>query len=875
MTKGNPFSAIFWVDASSESTVQNSFEVISERLKTQMDILLDTDARVNFVFRTLSDWPSPWFMVFDNYDNPTVFNNVEDYMPSNEQGMILLTSRNADADKLADEENQIQLQGLPESDAIELLLKQSLMKQSDQVASENAKQIVARLGYHALAITQAGAYISRRKILLGEFLDHFERRKDIILKETPQMSQYRRRLNKSERETSLSVFTTWELSFQQLEDEDTEGVGMADILTLLAFFDCKDISEGLFKAYCDGDSHEAGTESNGETSDPETGDNNLDRMRNALPSDTLNENVSSTDVGSNSRAYAKGSVTVDGIAGKSQSYNERHIAQGTGSFLTTHKGDWDSDFFCDVLVTLVQLSLVQTFEKRADGLYHLSLHPLVRDWIRLRTKKSACKEYSSVAATSIYRLLDSRSWNHGFDMSLSARQELHAHIDAHEMNIGDFFSKDSLPDCAPEIEGTGHTEAIFGTFLCNDGQYEKSERWYRRSLDVRLKQFGPEHPDTLRSMNNLAMVLDGQGKYEAAEAMHRQTLELREKVLGPEQLDTLRSMNNLAVVLEGQGKYEAAETMHRRTLELSEKVLSPEHPHTLTSMNNLATMLEDQGKYEAAETMHRRTLELSEKVLGPEHPHTLTSMNNLAMVLEGQGKYEAAETMHRWTLELREKVLGPEHPDTLTSMNNLATVLRGQGKYDVAEAMHRRTLELSEKVLGPEHPDTLGSMNNLAVVLDGQGKYEAAEAIHRRTLELRERVLGLEHPNTLRSMNNLAMVLEGQGKYEAAEAMHRRALELRKKVLGLEHPDTLRSMNNLATVLEGQGKYEAAEAMHRRTLELREKVLGLEHPDTLGSMDNLAEVLEAQSKYEAAEAMRRPTLVLDRQEISQPPGLPP
>jgi tetratricopeptide (TPR) repeat protein len=610
MTKGNPFSAIFWVDASSESTVQNSFEVISERLKTQMDILLDTDARVNFVFRTLSDWPSPWFMVFDNYDNPTAFNNVEDYMPSNEQGMILVTSRNADADKLADEENQIQLQGLPESDAIELLLKQSLMKQSDQVASENDKEIVARLGHHALAITQAGAYISKRKILLGEFLDHFERRKDIILREAPQMSQYRRRLNKSERDTSLSVFTTWELSFQQLEDEDTEGVNMADILTLFAFFDCKDISEGLFKAYCDGDSHEAGTESSGETSDPETSNNNLDRMRNTPPSGMLNENVSSTDVGSNSQAYAKGSVTVDEVAGKSQSYNERRIAQGTGSFLTTHKGNWDSDFFCDVLVTLVQLSLVQTFEKRADGLYHLSLHPLVRDWIRLRTKKSACQEYSSIAATSIYRLLDSKSWNYGFDMSLSARQELHAHIDAHEINIGDFFSKDSLPDCAPEIEGTGHTEVEFGSFLYDGGQYEKSERWYRRSLDIRLKQFGPEHPDTVTSMNNLAEALGSQGKYEAAEAMLRRTLELREKVLGPEHPDTLTSMNSLAGILKGQGKYEAAEVMLRRTLELKEKVLGPEHPATLTSMNNLAEVLEGQGKYEAAGAMLRRTLEL-------------------------------------------------------------------------------------------------------------------------------------------------------------------------------------------------------------------------------------------------------------------------
>ena len=847
LTKGNPFSAIFWVDASSESTAQKSFEVISERLKTQMDILLDTSARVNFVLRSLSDWPSPWFMVFDNYDNPTAFNNVEDYMPSNEQGMILVTSRHADADRLADEENQIQLQGLPESDAVKLLLKQSLVKQSDQAASKHAKEIVARLGYHALAITQAGAYISKRKILLSEFLDHFERRKDIILKETPQMSQYRRRLNQSERETSLSVFTTWELSFQQLEDEDTEGVNMADLLTLFAFFDCKDISEGLFKAYCDGcGSHEADTESSGETSDPETSDpetsdpetnnNNLNRMRNTPPSDILNDNVSSTEVWSNAPTYTKGLVTVNEIASHPQSYNEQRIAQGTGSFLTTHKGNWDSDSFCDVLATLFQLSLIQTFDKRADGFYHLSLHPLVRDWIRLRTKKSFCQEHSSIAARCVYRLLDSKSW---VDLSLSVRQELHAHIDAHEINIRDFFSQNSLSDCTLKIEDPGEIEFEFGRLLYNSGQYEKSERWHRRSLDIRVKQFGYEDPRTLTSMNDLAEVLRGQGEYEAAEEMHRRALELSEKVLGPEHPDTLTSMSNLAGVLREQGEYEAAEEMHRRALELRVKVLGPEHPSTLASMNNLAEVLGEQGEHEAAEEMHRRALELCQKVLGPEHPSTLASMSNLAEVLRGQGEHEAAEEMHRRALELCQKVLGPEHPSTLASMNNLAEVLREQGEHEAAEEMHRRALELSQKVLGPKHPSTLASMNNLAEVLREQGEHEAAEEMHRWALELSQKVLGPKHPSTLTSMNNLAEVLRGQGEYEAAEEMHRRALELKQKVLGPEHPSTLTSMNNLALVLRWQGEYEAAEEMHRRELELRRKVLGPEHPDTLTSMNNL------------------------------------
>ncbi|KAI3530692.1 hypothetical protein CABS02_14420 [Colletotrichum abscissum] len=101
------------------------------------------------------------------------------------------------------------------------------------------------------------------------------------------------------------------------------------------------------------------------------------------------------------------------------------------------------------------------------------------------------------------------------------------------------------------------------------------------------------------------------GKYNEAEQMHRQALELKEKVLGPENPDTLISMNNLAEVLRSQGKYDEAEQMHRQELELCEKVLGPENPDTLISMNNLAEVLRSQGKYDEAEEMHRQALELS------------------------------------------------------------------------------------------------------------------------------------------------------------------------------------------------------------------------------------------------------------------------
>ena len=397
-------------------------------------------------------------------------------------------------------------------------------------------------------------------------------------------------------------------------------------------------------------------------------------------------------------------------------------------------------------------------------------------------------------------------------------------------------------------KATAYLWVKVGGCFHNLGKYAEAEQIARQALQLMEKVLGKEHPDTLRSMNNLALILNNQGKYEEAEQIHQQALQFRERVLGKEHPNTLTSMNNLANVLRSQGKYKEAEQIHQQALQLREKVLGKEHPDTLSSVSSLAVVLGCQGKYEEAEQMYRQALQLLEKVLGKEHPDTLSSINNLTFVLGSQGKYEEAEQIHRQALQLREKVLGKEHPDTLQSKNNLALILNSQGKYKEAEQIHQQALQLREKVLGKEHPDTLSSMNNLAVVLGSQGKYEEAEQMYRQALQLREKVLGKEHPDTLGSKSNLALILNNQGKYEKAKQIHWQALQLREKVLGKEHPDTLTSMNNLAVVLGSQGKYEEAEQIHRQALQLREKVLGKEHPSTLRSKNNLRKLFDMRTK---------------------------
>jgi hypothetical protein len=58
-------------------------------------------------------------------------------------------------------------------------------------------------------------------------------------------------------------------------------------------------------------------------------------------------------------------------------------------------------------------------------------------------------------------------------------------------------------------------------------------------------------------------------------------LQIRERVLGPEHPDTLGSLHNLARCLQAQGKVREALPLSRRAVESGTKVLGPEHPNVM------------------------------------------------------------------------------------------------------------------------------------------------------------------------------------------------------------------------------------------------------------------------------------------------------
>ena len=254
------------------------------------------------------------------------------------------------------------------------------------------------------------------------------------------------------------------------------------------------------------------------------------------------------------------------------------------------------------------------------------------------------------------------------------------------------------------------------------GQYEVANPYLEKAHSLRLKVLGPEHPDTLTSLHNLAMQRWKQGKLKDAVAMLRPALDGRRRVIGPKHEDTLFTQLNLGLFLVEQSQFDEAEVLLRQAIESCKRTLGPDHHHTLYGQNDLALLLSYRGQQEEALALDRATLDGRRRSLGSDHPDTLRSMGNLAYDLDKAGELREAEALDRQTLEARRRVLGDEHDETLRAEQNLGIQLCKNGYSPDAEKLLRHCLEARRRVSGPEHPSTLLCQNNLAFALEAQGK---------------------------------------------------------------------------------------------------------------------------------------------------------
>jgi tetratricopeptide (TPR) repeat protein len=373
-----------------------------------------------------------------------------------------------------------------------------------------------------------------------------------------------------------------------------------------------------------------------------------------------------------------------------------------------------------------------------------------------------------------------------------------------------------------------------------------------RAQALREAQLGRNHPDTLNSAHNLALLYLEGGQFDRAVTLFEAALAKMKEKLGPDHADTLQTMHNLAIAYLEAGSLDRALPLYEESLRRRTEKLGADHPSVLESLNGLGLAYKAAGQYDrAVQLLHKAHAQARER-LGPDHPHTLRSVNSLGLAYLTAGRTDEAVRLFEQNLAKAADALGPDHPHTLMSKNNLALAYRDAGRLDKAVPLFEQTLAQTKEKLGPDHPRTLLCMSNLGLAYQAAGQLSKAAALFADTLARQQEILGPEHPDTVAGMNNLALAYQYGGQPEKAVPLFQQALAKMKEKLGPDHPGTLLCTNNLGWAYLSSGQPDRAVPLLQEALARQKEKLGPDHPDTLLSSGNLGQAYVALKQPDAA-----------------------
>jgi tetratricopeptide (TPR) repeat protein len=568
----SPGTSVFWVYASNAARFEEAYKRIA--LECQVPGRDDPKPDLMQLVRNWleSRYECRWLMVIDNVDEASVFfkeknsfgKSLSEYVPQSSKGSILYTTRDRDVgvDLTPDDRDPIIVPSMNFEEARTLLGE----KISCESTEAEQLELLEGLDYLPLAITQAAAFIAKRRQTMAQYLNLYRHSDPTRIR----LLSHKFTDHGREARPMESVATTWMISFECIKKQSPRA---ADILSLMSFLDQQDIPKSLLV---------------GEKEDPLDFSEAID-MLDAMSLISTNRQRDSYKmhrlVQLATRAWlSECDNGVERLASQALEILAANFPNGGYEHWTT----------CAAYLPHAEAVLSHRFgessgtNKTARATLLLNTSRYFRGQGRFeaaeaRAEKSFCLR-KEMLGTEHPETLTCLS-------TLASVFQYRGKYEAAE-KMGRQALKGRKKTLGMEHPDTLASISDLAFVLRHRGKYEEAEEMNRRALEGRENTLGEEHLDTLASVSYLAEVLRNQGKYEDAGRMERRALEGRRNILGEEHPDTLISLSNLAEILTSQGEYGTAEEKHRRALKGREKTLGKEHPTTLISVSNLALVLQ-------------------------------------------------------------------------------------------------------------------------------------------------------------------------------------------------------------------------------------------------------------------------------------------
>jgi tetratricopeptide (TPR) repeat protein len=528
---------------------------------------------------------------------------------------------------------------LDAKDAVQLLLKSSAIREDLwSINTADACNVVEALDRHALAITQAGAFIKRKFCSLNEYPERFQQHRKTLLEFFPLQAQ----------STYQNVYATFDVSATFLAESGQEKhLRALQLLNILGFMHLNQVSESIFTRAA----------------------KHVNRVL-AANRDSLN--------------FA-------------QLYSW-HIERVPSTILPKATlGGLDTFAFCEARDTLASLSLV----KISGAEHEMSMHPLVNFWVRDRMQDSPAvlgAEWEK-AAVILALSTEESSFYQNYIPSLNVQITAclracptdiiatppsntgYAHL-FYRLGYTQSFNSFTPRSVKNALYGyinnfslsernVAHCKRILGSYLAIEDNVLAAPM-LEEVVRFESSILSDDNCDRLTTQHDLAHALIRVGEDVRAVELLEEVLQTWNLTLPKDHRDRLTSQHMLAVALMKVGENVRAVELLEEVERIQSLTLPKNHHNRLTSQHELARALIEVGENVRAVELLEEVERLQSLTLPKNHHNRLTSQHELARALMKVGEDVRAVELLKEVVRIQSLTLPKDDSFRLASQYWLA-----------------------------------------------------------------------------------------------------------------------------------------------------------------------------------------------------------
>ncbi|WP_282090185.1 CHAT domain-containing protein [Aquimarina algiphila] len=374
----------------------------------------------------------------------------------------------------------------------------------------------------------------------------------------------------------------------------------------------------------------------------------------------------------------------------------------------------------------------------------------------------------------------------------------------------------------------------------------------KKSLEIRLQEFGAEHTAVATSYNSIGHILKGQDQYQNALDYYQKALAIQLATFEERDYHVANCYHNIGSIHHVLAEYDKALEYYKKGLTIRTNTFGEQHPKIADSYIDLGTTYYHLGKYNKALDYYQKALDIREVIFGKNSIEVAFCNNHIGDILFRQDKFDLALTNQEKALSIINHVFGPHHPSTALCYVSIGVIYLNIGQHDTALQYFNKALTIRIEKLGRKHARVSDLYIDIGFIHSKKGQYNQSLHYNQKALNIRKKVYPKQHSYLGVCYNNIGLTYLFKGEYDLALAHHQKANTNLIGTLGKTHNVIALSYNNIANIYKAKKEYDIALMYYQKALKIRIHTLGKHHSSTSASYHDIGDIYKIKKENTTA-----------------------